>query len=63
MLSYSKNQKAWSESKKKSICNLYAVTAIGWRQDGARLTIVNDCPLINTTHSLSDFFFFLIREI
>ncbi|KAG5668038.1 hypothetical protein PVAND_015995 [Polypedilum vanderplanki] len=40
---WSPRQNAWNEALSKDIANLYSITALAWRKDGARLTIGTVC--------------------
>lgn len=45
-------QNAWIESATKDIPNLYTVTALAWRKDGARLSLGSLCGAIYTFESV-----------
>ncbi|XP_070491879.1 intraflagellar transport protein 172 homolog [Chironomus tepperi] len=40
---YSPRQNSWSEALSKEIANLYSITALSWRKDGARLSVGTVC--------------------
>lgn len=40
---WSPRQNSWNEALSKDIANLYSITALAWRKDGARLTVGTVC--------------------
>jgi intraflagellar transport protein 172 len=43
VFTWSPRQNAWNEALVKDIPNLYSITALAWRKDGARLTVGTVC--------------------
>ena len=39
-LNWSPRRQMWDEPKEKEIRNLYTITALAWKKDGARVTVV-----------------------
>lgn len=43
---WSPRQNTWTESLSKDIPNLYSITALAWRKDGARLSVGTVCGAV-----------------
>lgn len=52
LYSWITRQSSWQESAVKDIPNLYTVTALSWRRDGARLTLGSLCGAVYTFESV-----------